>query len=392
MRRLALLPLAAVLAGCEAADESTDLFAGCSQVSGTICTVAGDGVAADGRDLQLPRKTRLYIPTDIAFSPAGALTIVDWQNHRIRAVGPDGRLRIVAGEGELGKGLLLDQVGSRLNHPTDVTFDDQGRMVIAAWHNSRIKRVDPETGALEDIAGTGGRAFGGDGGPAREAVLDLPVGIVFDDRGNLYISDQANQRIRCIDPAGVIRTVAGNGEEGFTGDGGPPLEASFRLPRGQMGHPAGHIARDAAGALYLADTLNQRIRKIDLAAGVVTTIAGNGEPGSAGDGVPALEASLSDPVDVAVGPDGAVYVADTHNDCVRKIEDGRISTVVGTCGLCASPGAPECECRATDGACLGDGGPARAARLRKPFGIAFDPHGNLFIADSLHNRIRVVFR
>jgi sugar lactone lactonase YvrE len=341
-----------------------------------------------------PRQTRLYIPTDVALAPSGALHIVDWNNHRIRAVSPDGRMRIVAGAGELGEGLLSDEVGARLNHPTDVTFDPGGRLVIAAWHNSRIKRLDPTTGALEDVAGTGARAFGGDGGPALDAQLDLPVSVAYDAVGNLYVSDQANQRIRCIDPEGQIRTVAGTGESGFAGDGGPAKQARFNLPRGQMGHPAAHIALDARGALYLADTLNHRIRKIDLTADSVTTVAGDGIRGASGDGGPARLARLAEPVDVTLGLDGALFIADTDNDCVRRVSpDGLITTVAGRCAACDRQQAdPACRCSSTDGACLGDNGPATAARLRRPFGIALDRAGNLYIADSLHHRIRVVFR
>lgn len=375
-------------------DASLDLFAGCSRKSGTICTVAGTGVAADGADGLPPRETRLYIPTDVAFSPTGSLHIVDWNNHRVRAVGADGRTHIVAGAGELGEGLLSDAVGSRLNHPTDVTFDSQGRLVIAAWHNSRIKRVDPTTGALEDLAGTGARSFGGDGGPAIEAHLDLPVSVAYDAQGNLYVSDQANQRIRCIDPRGQIRTVAGSGEVGFAGDGGPAKQARFNLPHGQMGHPAAHLALDPRGAIYLADTLNHRIRKIDLAADAVSTVVGDGAAGAGGDGGPATQARLNEPVDVAIAPDGALFIADTDNDCVRRVSpDGVIRTVAGRCAICDRQQADRsCRCSSTDAACLGDNGPATAARLRKPFGIALDPAGNLYIADSLHHRIRVVFR
>jgi sugar lactone lactonase YvrE len=391
-RTLATIVCLAAAGACDPGPDD-DLFAGCRRQSGTICTVAGTGVAADGADGLWPSQTRLYLPTDIAFSPTGALHIVDWNNHRIRAVVPGGRLKIVAGEGELSDGLRSDEVGGRLNHPTDVTFDRQGRLVIAAWHNSRIKRLDPATGQLEDIAGTGARAFGGDGGPARDAVLDLPVSVVFDEADNLYVSDQANQRIRCIDPAGIIRTVAGSGERGFFGDGGPPLDATFNLPVGQMGHPAAHITRDGQGNLYLADTLNHRVRKIDLGADTIRTVAGNGQRGAGGDGGPANEASLSGPVDVAIGPDGALYIADTDNDCIRRVHDGIITTVAGRCGACDPSAGLYCHCpSATDSACLGDGGPATQARLHRPFGIAFDPEGNLFIADSLHHRIRVVFR
>ncbi len=390
MRTKALFMSAALLAACEGAPASDDP-GNCPSAPGTICTVAGNGVAGDGEDGLLPRRTMLYAPADVAFAPDGAMVIVDWNNHRIRAVQPGGRLKIVAGEGELGGGLENDDVTGRLNHPTDVTFDHQGRMVIAAWHNSRIKRVDMRTRAIEDIAGTGGRAYGGDGGPATAAILNLPVSVVFAPDGQLYVSDQANQRIRCIDTAGIIRTVAGTGERGFAGDGGPAPDARFDLPVGQRGHPAGHITRDAAGNMYLADTLNNRIRHISPDS-VVSTVAGVGTAGSGGDGGPALEAQLNRPVDVAIGPEGALYIADTDNDCVRAVAGGVIRTVAGVCGLCRDGRDPRCSCPATDAACLGDGGPAHQALLRRPTGIALDREGNLFVADTLNHRIRVVRR
>jgi sugar lactone lactonase YvrE len=357
-----------------------------------MCTVAGTGVAGDGKDGLPPLQTRLYSPVDMAFAPGGALVIVDWNNHRIRAVGRDGRLQIVAGVGELAPDVALtDEVGDRLNHPTDVTFDPQGRLVIAAWHNSRIKRVDLSTLDMVDIAGTGARSYGGDGGPATSCELNLPASVVYDPEGNLYVSDQANQRIRRITAGGLITTIAGSGKHGFAGDGGPALEAQFALPVGQRGHPAAHIARASDGTLYLADTENHRIRRIG-PDGLVSTVAGNGTYGWAGDGGPATQAQLASPVDVAVGPQGVLYLADTENNCVRKVEGGLISTVAGVCGQCGSGGLEDpCRCPSTDAACIGDGGPATTARLKRPTGIAFDGDGNLYVADTLNHRIRVVY-
>jgi DNA-binding beta-propeller fold protein YncE len=386
MKRILLFSLAVIAAGCD------DDPVWSVKQSGAIYTVAGTGVAGDGADGLDPKATMLYLPSDIAFAPDGQLVIVDWNNHRIRQVQADGHLKIVAGVGELTPEQGTDQVTDRLNHPTDVTFDPQGRMVIAAWHNSRIKRLLP-SGMLEDIAGTGGRAYGGDGGPALQAILNLPASVLYDPAGNLLVSDQANQRIRRIDPAMTITTMAGNGMKGFAGDGGPALDAKFSLPMGQMGHPAAHITRSATGDLYLADTDNNRIRRID-AAGMVSTVAGTGVAGAEGVEGPALMAQLDHPVDVAIGPEGALYIADTENHCVRKVQNDVISTVAGTCTRACPANdlnAP-CRCPSTDAACIGDGGPARTAHLKRPTGIAFDPAGNLFIADTLDHRVRVVYR
>jgi hypothetical protein len=363
----------------------------CARVPGTICTVAGTGVAGDGADGLPPLETWLYAPADVALSPEGRLTIVDWNNHRIRAIGSDDNLHIVAGVGELAPETASDDVGARLNHPTDVTYDNEGRLVIAAWHNSRIKRVNLETLAIEDIAGTGARAYSGDAGPALLCELNLPVSVVFDPAGNLLVSDQANQRIRRIDRSGTITTVAGSGKRGFAGDGGPALSAEFALPVGQRGHPAGHIALAPDGSIYLADTENNRVRRIG-PDGMVSTVAGTGTYGSSGDGGPAENAELAYPVDVAVGPEGAVYLADTENNCVRKIENGIITTVAGLCGKCGTDVADPCRCPSVDAACIGDGLPATSARLKRPTGILLDRAGNLYIADTLNHRIRVVYR
>ena len=363
----------------------------CPKTSGTVCTVAGTGVAGDGADGLVPLETRLYAPVDLAFAPDGKMVVVDWNNHRIRAVRDDGKLKIVAGVGELAPN-ADDELNTRLNHPTDVTFDLQGRLVIAAWHNSRVKRVDLTTLKIEDIAGTGARAYKGEGVPALTADLNLPVSVVYDPMGNLFISDQANQRIRRVDPSGMIVTVAGSGMRGFAGDGGPALMAAFAQPVGQRGQPAGHITRAADGTFYIADTENHRIRRIS-PDNVITTVAGSGIYGWKGDGGPAIAAQLAYPVDVAIGPEGALYIADTENYCVRKVDAaGLITTVAGECGSCGVTQGPACKCLSSDAACIGDGGPALQAHFKRPTGIAFDAAGNLYIADTLNNRIRVVYR
>ena len=238
-----------------------------------------------------------------------------------------GLLRIVAGVGELAPEALNDDVGTRLNHPTDVIFDAQGRLVIAAWHNSRIKRVDMSTLDLEDIAGTGARSYGGDDGPAMKCDLNLPASVRLRPGGQparLRSGQPAHPPDR--QAAASSRTIAGSGMRGFAGDGGPALQAQFALPVGQRGHPAAHIALADDGTLYLADTENNRIRQISPGPErMVTTVAGNGKYGWAGDGGPATAAELAYPVDVAIGPDKALYIADTENNCVRKVQDGVIT-------------------------------------------------------------------
>jgi DNA-binding beta-propeller fold protein YncE len=383
----ALMFLLGSVAACGGGEAGDDGVPECPKVPGTVCTVAGTGDDGDGADNLPPLETMLALPCDVTFAPNGQMVIVDWNNHRIRMLQEDGTLKVVAGIGELGVGLSNDVVGDRLNHPTDVTFDPEGRMVIAAWHNSRVKRLDLATGKLEDIAGNGKRSYSGDGGDALMAALNLPASVLYDEKGILYIADQANQRIRTVDRNGIINTYAGGGMKGYAGDGGPKEDAMFNLPVGQMGHPAAHIARDKAGNIFLADTDNHRIRMI-AADGTVSTVVGTGERGVGGENVAGPQCALSAPVDVAIGPDGDLYFADTGNNCIRVLRDGKVSTAVGRCGECKE----NCDCLPTDGVCLGDGQTPDKTVLRRPYGIGFDPEGNLHVADLGHSRIRVLYR
>ena len=208
--------------------------------------------------------------------------------------------------------------------------------------------------------------FTGDSGPAVEARLYAPKGVAVDAAGNLYIADVGNHRIRRVDPSGIITTIAGIGERGFAGDGGPAIEARLYAPKG--------VAVDAAGNLYIADTRNQRIRRVD-PSGIITTIAGTGERSFAGDDGPAVEARLDHPFGVAVDAAGNLYIADTFNQRIRRVDpSGTISTFAGT-GIFGFSG---------------DGGPAVEARLDNPTGVAVDAAGNLYIADQQNHRIRRV--
>ena len=356
--------------------------AACAAASGIICTIAGNGIAGDGADDQPAVKTKLYLPQDVTIAPDGRPFVIDWNNHRVRALQPNGTLHIVAGIGELGLN-SDDPSTNRLNHPTNAAFDQDGHLVIAAWHNSRIKVVDLATGELTDTCGNGMRAFAGDGGPAAAAALNLPVSVVFDKDWNMIIGDQANQRVRKVDHAsGIISTIAGTDDcvdpmNCDIGDGGPATAAHFAFPPGQAARPGGRVTVDAAGNLYVADTAHYRVRKIDT-AGIITTVAGTGMPGTGGDGGPATAAQLSRITDVAVSPDGNLYIADTENNCIRMVDGtGTISTAVGKCG--------------TQGF-AGDGKPVAEALLNRPYGLDFDPQGNLYIADTHNNRIRVLYK
>ena len=415
------IPVAAA-AGCDGESES------CGG-PGVICSIMGTGLAGLGEDGLAPEDTFLYLPQDLTIGPDGQPYVLDWNNHRVRTVDQDNKVRTVIGTGYLGDAPDGPVLKASLNHPTHVSFSPEGKLMLSAWHNSKLLEVDLESETLQTICGDGSRAYRGDGGPAEEAWLDLPVAAVFDSRGRLYVSDQANQRIRMIDENGIINTVVGPSSnylpeglvrvcttdpennnqtvcknclaaeaenlecmdqpigrpQGFKGDGGLATEALIYLPFSQSAPPAGRIDIGPDDTLYITDTGNHRIRTVD-ADGIIRTVAGTGpdyDPkyrgGYDGDGGPATEALFSRPTDIVVGPDGNFYVADTDNSCVRRVDaaSGIITTAAGVCG---------------ERGFEGDGGPAEEALLDRPYGVALDTDGNLYIADTHNHRIRVVYK
>jgi hypothetical protein len=343
-----------------------------------IETYAGTGLPALGDDGVHPTLSELYLPLDVTVGPDGFTYIVDWNNHRIRVV-QNNIINTIVGTGLLGDAQpgFGDEIG--LNHPTHVSFDPSGDMIITAWHNSKVLHMDMTTQWVEPIVGwAGARGFFGDGGPAIDAIVNIPSSSIFDQQGIMYISDQANQRIRHVDLNDIIDTVIGNGTRGFCGDGGPAIDACLNNPVGQTALPAGKITFDLFGNLYIADTGNHCVRKVDT-NGIITTIAGTPQvPGFSGDGGPALQALLDNPSDVAIGGDGHLYIADRLNQCIRKVDLNTfvISTVAGQGD---QPGFG------------GDGGDPTLALLHEPFGIAFDiERRDLYIADTKNHRIRIV--
>lgn len=273
---------------------------------------------------------------------------------------------------------------AKLDTPTGVALDGAGNLYIADRHNNCIRQVITATGIITTIAGSGltgpgNGGFGGDSGPATEAQLNLPGNIVVDPSGNLYIADTYNNRIRqVITGTQIITTVVGDGSEAFGGDNGLAINAQLQGPTG--------VAINGQGDLYIADANNNRIRKVIMATGVITTVAGSGPTGHtngdfSGDGGLATEALLNYPSNVTIDEAGNLYIADSYNHRVRQVlsATGIITTVAGS-GLSGSG----------NGGYSGDGGAATEARLNFPTGVAVDKLGNLYIADNGNQRIRKV--
>lgn len=392
----------------------------------TICTIAGNGQIGYDGDGGPAVDATFYYPMDTIIGPDGLVWIADFNNYAFRSVDKDGLIHTVIGTGLLGDSPLdgappTPALQASFNHsPTFFMSPDKKYIYIAAWHNSRVKRVNVSDMTVENIAGTGQRTFySGDEGPATQATVDLPGSVATDPNGNVVFMDQANQVIRMIDQNGVIHRLAGQciiddvtpcapgqmpvacpapsdkltcGDPAttceeqctgaFSGDGGPALQMRMNQPFKQFAYPAGRLVYDKQGNLYFADSGNNRVRMIDT-QGIVHTVAGNGTAGYGGDGGPATAAELDQPIDLAVADDGTLYIADHLNNCIRKVDpSGTITTAVG-------------KCHTTDGpdemghSFAGDGGPPTEATLNWPFGI--DLAGNkLYVTDTYNNRIRVV--
>jgi uncharacterized protein (TIGR03437 family) len=323
---------------------------------GVMTTVAGNGAYGTGGDNLPATSVPLAGPSGIALDSAGNLYIAEAYNNKIRRVS-NGTMSTVAGTGAAGfTGDTKQATVATLQQPTDVAVDSAGNLYIADWGNNRIRKVTASTGIIATVAGNGTKTFNGDHVGATSAGLVSPQRIALDSSANFYIVDAG--RIRKV-ANGTADTIAGGGSP--AGEGGPAANAQLLSPEG--------LAVDAAGNLYIADQGTGRILKV--AGGVLTKVAGGGPPGAANvDGIPATSALLSAPYGVAVDPSGTIYFADTTAARVRKISGGVITTVAG------------------GGSVLGDNGPATSAQLSDPLGIAADAGGNLYIADF--NRIRLV--
>ena len=316
--------------------------------------------------MNVPGTSAILVPQTVALDQAGNVFFAN-ENTVLRSDAATGALTLVAGNGTYGfSGDNGAATGAQLASPKGLAVDSAGNLFIADTGNQCIRKVT--NGVITTVAGNGTYGFSGDNGPAANAGLSTPYGVAVDSAGSLYIADTNNNRIRKVTD-GVIGTVAGNGTYGFGGDNGAATSAELRSPQG--------LAVDSAGNLFIADAGNQRIRKVS--GGTIATVAGNGivnggTSNFSGDGGPATSAQLWNPLGVAVDSAGNLYIADTGNQRIRKVSGGVITTVAGTGGSGFS----------------GDAGPATSAELWTPDGVAVDTAGSLYIADDGNGRIRKV--
>jgi sugar lactone lactonase YvrE len=344
-----------------------------AEPASTITSPIGTGEKGFAGDGGPAAKARLDQPFDVAFDRAGNLYFSDTNNHRVRKVGAKtGLITTVAGNGK--KGFAGDggkASDASLNEPYGIELDADGNLYIVDRLNYCVRTMDAKTGIIATVAGTGGKSgYGGDGGPANRALLVEPNGICLDGKGKLYIADVAGHRVRVVDlKGGTIDTLLGTGKGASTGDGGSLKDATTLGPRAVAMHPDGSV--------ILVERNGHRLRRIDPAKQTVEAFAGTGKRGYSGDGGKALAATFDGPKEIDIDRDGNVFVVDTENEAIRRIaRDGVITTVAGK-GRTKTPGT-------------GDGGPATAATLGRPHGVAVGPDGALYIGDTNSHRIRKV--
>jgi sugar lactone lactonase YvrE len=309
-------------------------------------------------------ETSFYFPIDLVFDGEGRPLIIDWNNLRVRRIDADGTVRTVMGTGFEdfpSDGALA--VDTPLHHASDIEFDEQGRLYVAGDHVPVVFRVDVDQRVFT-VAGGADYGYSGDGGPALQAELSTPFGVLPDAAGGFYVSDTDAHVVRYVDAEGVIHTAAGTGTRGYAGDGGPATAAQLAGPS--------RLRFGPDGALYFCETKNHVVRRLK-ADGTIDTVAGSGERGYTGDGGPATAATFNGPYDLRFAPDGDLYVADTGNNVIRRVDAaGIVTTVVGS-------GEPDFS---------GDGGPAARAALRRPSSLIFALDGSLWICDTSNHRVR----
>jgi sugar lactone lactonase YvrE len=297
------------------ADALNDVIRKVTAATGVITTIAGNGTAGFSGDGGAATSAELSTPAGVAVDSAGNLYIADEGNQRIRAVSAGtGQITTIAGNGTAGfSGDNGAAASAELNFPGGVAIDSAGNLYIADSLNNRIRKVSAATGMIMTIAGNGTAGFSGDNGVPTSAELNAPDEVTLDSGGNLYISDSANNRIRIVSAAtGLITTIAGNGTAGYSGDNGAATSAELNGPA--------DVVLDSAGDLYIADILNNRIRIVTAATGLITTIAGNGTAGYSGDNGAATGAELNGAVSIALDNVGNLFIADAINQRIRELQ------------------------------------------------------------------------
>ena len=346
------------------------LSAGNGGLAQKIATLAGKGTPGYSGDNGPALAAELHGPTGLALGPDGALYICDTDNHAIRRATPAGIISTVAGTGKRGyAGDGGPAVKALLDDPYEVRFDKAGNLNFCERLNHVVRRIDARTQVITTIAGTGKPGFSGDGGPATRAMFREPHSIQFGPDGSLYVCDIGNHRIRRIDmTTGIVTTFAGTGEKKPTADGAPFAKSPLNGPRA--------IDFDPEGNLWVALREGNAVYKLDLKTGLAHHVAGIGAKGlSAGNGGPALKATLHGPKGLSVGPDGSVYLADTESHSIRRIEPrtGLISLVAGSGEKGNGPEGDPTTCK-----------------LARPHGIFVAADGTIFIGDTENHRVRII--
>ena len=385
-------------------------------ISGVFSTFAGNGSIGYSGDGGPATAAQLHWPVSVTSDLSGNIYIADWSNNVIRKVNPAGVISTCAGSGLYGDfGDTGPATAAKISTPTSIAVDGIGNMYICDAVNSVIRKVNT-SGVITTFAGKHTGGFSGDGGPASAAFLNNSSGVAVDAIGNVFIADGYNNRIRKVNTSGIISTIAGKGTPGYSGDGSSATDAGLNNPVS--------VKADAGGNIYFTDNGNNCIRKVN-ASGIISTITGDGTPNFSGDGGVATAAELNNPEELTIDGPGNIYVADAHNNRVRKVNtSGKISTVAG--GL--SSGRPALAnainpwgmivdgsgnllfadadnnriCRINTSGILtvlagsgiegsnGDGVPATSAEIAYPLGIAIDRSGNMYIAETDSNRVRKV--
>jgi hypothetical protein len=350
---------------------------------GIITTIAGTGTAGYNGDNQPAVDAELYFPAGVAVDASGNVFIADTVNWRVREISASsGLISTVAGDGlpgYNGDGELATM--AKLTHVNGIALDSTGDIFLSDGDNHRVRTVDAATGLITTVAGTGGYVYNGDDQPAVDATLGNPAGLAVDSAGDIFIADQAQQRVREVHAStGLITTVAGTGTGMYLGEGG--YNGDNRLATtAQLDYPSG-VAVDSAGDVFIAGSGDNRVREVHASTGLITTVAGTGTGGYNGDNQLATSAELWGPTGLALDNKGDLYISDEFNGLIREVN---LST-----GMITSVAGDIAEAGQGYAGYTGDNVPATTTFLSDASGVAVDGNGDVFIADSANNRIREI--